>query len=373
MTSTFVGSLLSACQFPNFNVVQSGGAGALPVGGMAGAAGTREEGGSPPNDGGAGAGEGAEPATGGKGGSAGSAGAEPCPPDACEPVAPGGWEGPIAFWEGTAAEADDPPDCPPGYTDPTDWFSGLIAPDGECKCTCAQEGQSCDKNTELLLYPDQNCGQSCVTITSPADAVCTTVTAPLCNGSQGTMQGERPTPSGGTCKPSYTPIPDVTWERGARICLPSDLQYCAGPDQVCAPQPPPPYAELSCVMHKLAPGQGQPACPDGFRTAKARLYAEYTDERDCSTCVCSSLTGGSCTGTVSLYNGGDCSGSGGGPPTYTLGNPCQKFDLGPGSGVRPTRLRADYELTPGACSVVTASKPTGMAVESGGSVLVCCK
>lgn len=376
MTSIFVGSLLPACQFPNFNVVQSGGAGSLSVGGASGIAGTRDEGGAPPAEGGAG--EGAESTSGGKGGSGGGGGGpESCPPDACEPLAPSGWRGPIAFWEGTAAEAEDPPDCPPGYTDPSDWLSELNAPDGECKCTCAQEGQTCAKNTELLIYPDQNCGQSCGTVTSPADSACTTVVAPDCTGSQGTIHGERPTVSGGTCKPKYTPIPEATWERGARICMPSDLQVCTGSEQVCAPKPPQPYVELSCVMKELMPGQGTPVCPEGFRNAKARLYTEYTDDRGCTTCVCGTLTGGSCTGSVSLYSGGDCSdsngGSAGGPPTYTLGAPCQKFDLGPGSGVHPARLRAAYDLTPGSCSVVTGSTAKGTAVESGASVFVCCE
>lgn len=374
VSSALVGVVLPGCQFPNYTVVQSGGAGAQAAGGASGA-GTHDDGGAPLPDGGAG--EGAEAGGGAKAGNGGSAGTgpEPCPPDACQALAPTRWEGPIAFWEGSAAEADDPPDCPPGYTDPSDWFHGLVAPDGECKCTCAEQGQSCEKNVELSIYADQNCGQPCGTVSAPADLACTTVVSD-CSGSQGSMHSDRPTPSGGACKPSVTPIPEPTWERGARICMPSNLQICSDSDHICAPAAPSPYVEVACVKRVLMPGEGTPACPAGYPEAKPRLYAEYADERSCSTCVCSALSGGSCTGTVAAYSGSDCSavnGGGGGPPTYTLGNTCQTFDLGAGSGVHPTRIRADYNLTPGACSVVTPSKAGGSATESGTSVLVCCE
>jgi hypothetical protein len=365
-TSTFVGLLLPGCQFPNYNIVQQGGAGALPIGGggMSGVAGTRDEGGAPPGDGGAG--EGAEGGGGGTSGTGGADPMEPCAPDACKAMAPDQWEGPIALWEGTGDA--DPPDCAPGYTEPSDFYHGLVAPPGDCKCTCTPDGQSCATNTELTIYTDLSCAAPCGTVNSPS--ACTTVAAPACNGSQGSVRAVVPDIAGGTCKFSITePVP-AKWESAARICKPSKVQVCPALDQVCAPQPPPPYSEHACLMREVMAGESLPACPAGFPNPKPLLYQGFVDNRACSDCVCGPLTGGKCDGSLSLYGAQACTEPN--PPTHPLGNDCTQFNLGSG-GVSPKRVHGEYQLTPGTCSVATASKPIGSAKEDGSRFLVCCE
>ncbi len=363
VASAFVSVLLPGCQFPNYTVVQGGGAGALPVGGggMAGLAGTSDEGGRAPAEGGAG--EGAE-----GGGSSGTGGAEPdlCAPDDCRPIAPGEWVGPVAYWE--ADGDDEPPDCPPGYTEASDWYHGLIAPPGDCQCSCAPKGQSCEPNTLLTIYTDLNCATPCGTVAAPS--TCTAVAGTDCNGSQGSLRAPIPAPSGGSCVADITPIAPAKWERAGRVCEPSNIQVCSAPNQVCAPKPPAPYRELACVRRNVMPGEPWPACPPGYRGQSTQLHAGLVDTRDCSDCVCSTLTGGKCAGTLSLYRDAECSAEN--PPMHTLGPSCTQFNLGM-NDPDPRAVHGAYTLTPGTCSVTTASKPVGSAAEDGMATLVCCE
>lgn len=361
MLSVSVSVLLSACQFPSYMVSPTGGSGGSSSNAGSGGAGLSDAGGKAGDGNGAAGDGGAE-----QGGDGGAAGApqEPCAPESCAARAPtGGWEGPIAFWEGPAGSTKVP-DCPPGYTDGKELHRGLVAPPSSCACTCASQGQSCDANTTLTIYTDLSCSSSCQSVPL---SDCTTISN--CNGSQGSMRAEIPTPAGGACVPSVKQPEPPAWQFDAKVCTASDVQVCPG-DQICAPTPMAPFEPIACVKRTFDEGASLPGCPAGFPQARPLLYADFDDDRGCSECRCSSLNGGSCTGTLSVSLNTTCTTTN--PVDYELGSGCKTFNLGQGDP-RPRSVIGDYELTPGTCSVATASKPTGGAAESGKVTLVCCK
>lgn len=360
MTSAAVSGLLQACQFPEYHVVvgatsgggiggggnNTAGAGAPASAGTSGLGGSLHEGG---------AGDGGDGADGG-----GGADSEPCPVADCVAAPSGGWIGPIALWD---ERTGTPPDCPAGYGAPLDRYHGLNAPDGACKCTCTPEGQSCAEDTSLQIFTDMSCSSSCATVTAPGTCSATSG----CTGSQGSMFAEIPTPSGGTCRATPSPIDEPTWDYSVRVCQLSSKR-CEDPNQVCAPRRPPPFVTASCVMRIVQAGQEPPECPADFPHASPPFYERYDDGRGCTPCACSGVTGGECSGTLTLSSGGDCSSG----ASMALGSSCTRFDLGPGSSVQPRHVGAAYVLKPGTCSVTTAPKPMGSAVEIGSAVVVCC-
>jgi len=381
VASVAVSFALPGCQFPNYYVLErgngeassagmggdpdspdDGGAGNGASGGTSGSSGNA--GGSGGSNGGGGAGGNAGSA--GNGGSSGSSVVEPggaggapsdlCPAQACEAALPTDWLGPVALWEGQPGET--PPDCPQGYASPIDLHRGLDAPGSNCKCTCAADSQVCQSDVEI--YGDQSCGSSCFT---PASQQCTAVTS--CHGSQGTIQADLPIPSGGSCKPTVVQPVRAAWLNDIRICQADSLPPCEDPSQLCVKTPSPPYTSQTCVMRVALSAQALPECPVDYPN-RNELYEKLTDDRACSACTCSPLNGGTCAGKVHLTSTNDCSAAG---SDYTMGDGCKGFSL-------PDYLAhvlVSYTLTPGTCSVATASKPSGKAEASGRPTLVCCQ
>jgi hypothetical protein len=298
---------------------------------------------------------------------------EPPPPPcthSCVPRAPMNWVGPMAFWEdlGTAVV----PGCPAGFNDPmpADVHHGLVAPDGECLCTCGPaEGQVCE--TTMRIFLDQACGNACATLgTRP----CAQVPA-ACTGSQGTTSIDALTISGGSCRPQVDPPATPTWNYNERLCKSSDGGgSCDDPKQVCARTPDFPFYSTLCVTQQIAQGDPLPACPSGYpKPASGALYGKYTDNRRCSECKCGAPTGGICTGKINIYGGNDCNATPLGSFTLGTSNFCQKFDLGMGA-LHPTHITGQMTTSPaGTCSVTTQSAPTGEATESGPVTVVCCQ
>jgi hypothetical protein len=349
-----IGLGLPGCQFPDYDLPDAdGGSGGTGASGGAGAGGS-----------GIVAGMGAAAGDDGEGG----AGGEPVTPVSscattaqCAPPLLPGWDGPIAFWQGSAPDGFGP-DCPDGYRAPLDVHLGLTNIDAGCTCSCAPEGQSCQ--TMLRVYGDTACSSTeCATV--PATSNCVAFTG--CSGNQGGMRSDNPTPMGGTCKPTVSPAGDLGWKTDARLCLPryDDPGLCGESGQACAPTPRAPYFTDACVMRVLGEGSADLDCPSDYPRPYGPFYAGYEDKRSCTTCTCGSLTGGACEGVARLTNDSRClSGE-----TYTLGVPmCTRFQL----PEPPTHLRVDYTLTPGTCSVATASHVTGDAVPSGTRYRVCC-
>ena len=342
MMSAAVSLALPGCQFPKYRFAADVSAGAPAAGISSDPAGAAGDGGA----------------------NGGGAGAEPLAPCAkqCVPRAPsGGWLGPIAFWEGTAGEV--PPDCPVSDDVPVDLHRGLIAPAGTCECTCTAHDQVCDANTMLHIYTDMGCATECA---AASPGACDPVSG--CSGSQGSMRADAPLPSGGSCKATVSPPSAATWQYDARLCQATVPGTCDGQNQVCAPTPPPRFASQLCVMSVILEGQALPDCPAEYPHPYAPLYETFTDERGCSQCGCGSVTGGTCSGTLLMSSGGDCSSG----FEYKLGSGCKQFNLGPGQ-VMPSHVGGNYTVAPGACSVASTAHPTGSAAPSGRVTLLCCQ
>jgi hypothetical protein len=356
VTSVAVSSALPGCGFPDFRVVDgmnagagSGGAsgtGGTGAGGMVDAAGADDEGGSG--------------GTSGAGGGAAGAGNEFCPVEDCTVAAASPWTGPVAYW-GTMS-GEEPPDCPEGYENPTDLHFGLKAPDGACTCSCAVQGQICEEDPVLHIYGDLNCDTDCATSSRQA---CTAV-PPKCDGSQGSVDAAVPTLSGGTCVATVPEPPEPTWQSDARLCRLSEATKCEAAGEVCAPTPAFPYTTGLCVMRTIPQAQALPMCPDEYPNQLDPMYSDVLDDRACSDCKCSALSGGECSGTLWLSSNADSCNT---EFPYKLGSGCTTFNL----GGRIAHISAKYTLSPGKCSVTTASHPTGKATESGQITLVCCQ
>ncbi|MEI9939580.1 MAG: hypothetical protein WDO69_30860 [Pseudomonadota bacterium] len=358
MMSTILSLALPACQFPTYGMATGG----VSVGGQTDGGMTSAPGGAASD-----AGEGGE---GGEGGGAGDGGTEmsgaggaetaPCPSQAsCVAGPPTHWTGPIAFWEGTV-DASLPP-CPQGYTTPIDLHRALMVPTDTCQCTCAPLGQVCQ--AMLHVFDDLMCEHPCATLSTQ---MCNAVSG--CTGSQGSMRGDSATISGGTCEPSVTK-PPPSWQYNARLCQPTGGS-CEDSSQVCAPTPTYPYATQLCVMSVITEGRPLPACPAEYPNVGKAFYTDYTDNRQCSECGCSGVTGGSCSGKITISSGSDCTG---GSESCELNGVCTHFDLSQGNNLHPTHAVGDYSITPGVCGVATPPQGSGKAEESGTATMVCCQ
>jgi hypothetical protein len=368
MLSALLGLAMPGCSFPDYGMARAhaGSAGAA-TGGVLGDAG------DPTSD----AGEGGSETAGAAGatGAAGAAGGDtppplkPCAAGACVPAPPPGWQGPIAYWEAMASAGGTPPSCPVGYNggEQTDLHRDLNAPDGECTCTCTATGQVCGVNTVLHIFSDQACstGAECGSATAKTcDAV-----SGGCTGSQGTVRGVPAAPTGGSCMHAVKPIPPPTWDLNARICPTTNAGSCEDPSQVCAPTPRQPYATGRCVVSVIPETFPLPPCPVEYPKAIPPLYDSYADGRGCTECSCGNVSGGSCSGKVTLSSGIDCSSG----FEYQLDGTCSKpFNLGPGD-VKPAHVGGTYLLVPGTCAVPTQPMATGKAVPNGSVTVVCCK
>lgn len=138
---------------------------------------------------------------------------------------------------------------------------------------------------------------------------------------------------------------------------------------MCAPSPAFPYATSLCVTRVILEGVPLPECPAEYPNVGKAFPQAITDSRTCSDCICSNVTGGSCSGTLSLTSGSACAK---GQDAATDGE-CTEFNVGPGSGVHPTHALGDYTVIPGTCGVASQPQRGGTAVESGSVTMVCCQ
>ena len=344
MMSAIVSLALPACQFPEYGMA-SAHAGSGDAAGSAGA----------PDDDGGSAGE-----TGGdSGGTAGTPAT--CATNACVPAPPKGWQ-PVAFWQGKAGVPAE--DCPLGYSAPRDLHYDLAVPTTGCACECRAQGQICQAT--LRIFNNKDCTGPCATAT-PAGQMCATVSG--CIGSQGSARPDAPTVTGGSCQATVSDPDQPTWKFDARLCRLSAGAVCEDPSQVCTPYPDSPYLSQLCVMSVVAAGSTPPPCPAGYPSANPPLYASFMDELGCSACGCSGITGGSCSGKMTMSGGIDCSSN---PVDFDELGMCKEFDLGAG-GIKPTHVGGQYSLVAGNCSVASQSHVIGRAEPNGQITVVCCQ
>jgi hypothetical protein len=282
--------------------------------------------------------------------------------------APGGWFGPVVFWDGPAGPSSALPDCPDGYVLSSDLHHGVNEPPGGCGCACSAINQACGTNTVLHIHSDQTCNPLNMCTNATLTTTCDSVGG--CSGSQGSLDAAKPTPTGGSCMPDVADRPPASWQFDSRLCMTSGAYTCDDPALVCAPTPTPPYVSQLCVTKVIGDAQSPPECPAEYPTSYGPLYHTITDQRACTECICSGVTGGACNGTLTLNTLDGCSGN---SFHYTLGSGCKNFDLGPGN-VHPTSVGAQYTLTAGTCTVVTMSQPdSGHAFGTGQKTVVCCQ
>jgi hypothetical protein len=209
-----------------------------------------------------------------------------------------------------------------------------------------------------------SCVKTCATV-----SVLSCNAASGCTGSQGSLRNDPPTISGGTCQATVSEPVAPSWQYNARLCQPSSA--CEDPSEVCAPTPALPYVTQRCVTRVLQEGEELTECPAEYPKGPKTFYDALTDNRGCSECSCSGVTGGSCSGKLVMSADADCSGESG-DVDYQLGSGCKSFNLGMGE-VHPSSVGGQYTVVPGTCSVASPAHATGSAEASGGVTKVCCQ
>jgi hypothetical protein len=102
------------------------------------------------------------------------------------------------------------------------------------------------------------------------------------------------------------------------------------------------------------------------------LYEIFTDNRSCTACGCSGVSGGSCSGQLVMSKDTNCTLSGIGTTSYPLtSSECQTFNLGSGN-VHPASVIGQYTVQAGTCSVASQASGMGEAAPSGRATVVCC-
>jgi hypothetical protein len=119
-------------------------------------------------------------------------------------------------------------------------------------------------------------------------------------------------------------------------------------------------------------------CPAGYPTGPVNTYLDTSEGRSCDVCTCGGApTGGSCTGTVSLYGDFPDAGCTGAPDTYAIGT-CQCYGkslCGANDLVilnnEPGWVRAQYTVMAGTCATLAPPASLGSATP-GRPFTVCC-
>ncbi len=117
----------------------------------------------------------------------------------------------------------------------------------------------------------------------------------------GAAEGDRGGCAAKVVTPAPPPGPPV-WGTAAGTCVGEIVGTCSNPGEICAPVvPPPPPGFAVCIGTN-----GDRTCPDEFSDRRV-FYDHFDDSRMCSACACSTPSGGTCTGTISTFEDGDCS------------------------------------------------------------------
>lgn len=287
----------------------------------------------------------------------------------CTAPAPSGWTGPALLWTGAFGSAA--PSCPTGYQDAVDAHAGPTGSADTCSCNCNAAGQTCSATGTFMSQSACQVSSACSTVTVTSNGSCATVSATTNCGSAGSFGAPTPTPAGGSCTPQVTTTQGSTasWTTSVRVCSwagPVDTPGgCSTPGEQCLLGPTSGFGPTLCVFQS-----GAQTCPAAYPNTTV-LYSGESDGRGCGSCTCSATpSGGSCSGTISLYgtNAGGCTGTAG--ATYTFGM-AGCFSYGGLSAV-PGYAKGNYTVTAGTCSVTGQPQPSG-GVTGTGPTTVCCK
>jgi hypothetical protein len=111
--------------------------------------------------------------------------------------------------------------------------------------------------------------------------------------------------TGGACVPKSSGnavLPPVQWDYQVRACGDPAPNPGGCGTGICVPKQKEPFEDELCVYQR-----GDLACPAGPYREKSVYFTNVQDSRACSACECSSPTGTSCTGSMSLYTDQSCS------------------------------------------------------------------
>jgi hypothetical protein len=217
----------------------------------------------------------------------------------CAPVAPAGWTGPLALWEGTGT----PPACSAYYVPAFEGGLSLGVTAAQCSCSCTTpSGSTC--GSVSVQFGTGNCGSSCGSTSIPQGACASVQTlASGCGAGAGfTISGS--TATGGSCQPDASvTLPPPTWAMQASACAPaseSPLGCAAG--QQCVPAAPAPFEPHFCVMKA-----GTNTCVSPF-TVTHTYYGGFDDTRGCTPCTCGAPSGVDCNtkGHVTTWGNPNC-------------------------------------------------------------------
>ena len=266
----------------------------------------------------------------------------------CVPALPGGWA--WAVYDPDARVA-----CAAGYGTSTDVEEGIDAGAAVCGCTCSKTDPSCATGNLTITSGNNNTCDNATSQNETAAGGCQTLSNQFSTGGTAKVGATGPAPSGGSCTgvPSQT-LPPVGYDHQGRTCAFAGDAGSAGctAGNVCMPDPTPFGV---CVSQA-----GVNACPSGFPTQHL-VGTNVSDTRGCTPCGCT-FDAGTCTGTVTLYRGSNCSF---GPAAVTADGTCTSVG-------NHTWVSYQYAPTTSASCAGSAVSPDG-GVAFADVTTICCK
>jgi hypothetical protein len=277
----------------------------------------------------------------------------------CAPVVPSGWVGPFALYAGP----NPSPVCGANFISAgLDGHAGLTAPPDTCACGCGSAtGVQCSSPALTFYASMATCtlGTTCAGVTL-TEGACTRLdmSTSCLLGVFMSLPGS--TPSLGSCPGlGTTTAAPLAWTTNARACAvsqPTSPADCAA-GSPCVPAPGAPYRAGLCIEQS-----GDVSCPAAGYTTKSLYYGGVDDTRGCSGCTCGSVTGASCSGSVTQFMSADA-GCSTAQITYPLGQTCDPLQ-------QPADVRLTLTPAGGSCAPNPVT-PTGSATPSKAMTFCC--
>jgi hypothetical protein len=296
----------------------------------------------------------------------------------CVPIAPATWAGPLVFYKGSGAA----PECLATGEYKTvahNGNSGLNLGTASCpSCACdSPNGTVC--SVDLVFFTSATCGSGscwgygpqvgCGDPGSPTPAItktagaCSFLPTLLSNDGSG-ARGAAFTNvqvTGGACNSSSSGtknIPAPSWDETVRVCggAPNTGKGCGA--SVCLPRPQSPFQSKICIAK-----DGDNPCPSGPFSDKLVFHKSFTDNRDCSTCGCGLVSGGTCNATIELFTDDFCASN---KDTLNVQNQCVGITIDPDPEPNPPPPSVGPADTRSA--IVTGTPSGGSCTISGGQI-----
>lgn len=186
--------------------------------------------------------------------------------------------------------------------------ANIVAKPANCPCTCdAPTGRTCP-HLMVTGYTGANCTLTSMgTLTFNNDQCIGAVSPPWNGVISAKIVVDAPT--GGTCAVTSTdpPIEDPTIEHRF-VCGRNEFGVGKATGEVCVPKPLATAEQRVCVY-----AMGDVMCPQAsVFSERTVLYQSHDDQRKCNkACTCGAPTGGSCTGTITVFStNGNCANTG---------------------------------------------------------------